>query len=143
MSISFTIPGHPVAQGRPKFARMGKGVRAYDPKKSRDYKATVQAHAVVAVAGRKPIEGPVRLVLEAYFPCPRSDYRKRKPRLARWHTKRPDIDNVVKGIKDALSGVVWLDDSQVCRVECVKMIAAQGEAPRVTVQVDKCMPDHP
>lgn len=40
--IQFEIPGDVQAQQRPKFSRMGKGVKTIDPKESRDYKSFVR-----------------------------------------------------------------------------------------------------
>ena len=41
MRIRFTLPGKPVAQGRPRFYRKGKFVVATDPKPSKVYKADI------------------------------------------------------------------------------------------------------
>ena len=41
MRIKFTLPGKPVAQGRPRFYRKGKFVVATDPKPSKVYKADI------------------------------------------------------------------------------------------------------
>ncbi len=50
------------------------------------------------------------------------------------HTKRPDLDNVLKAIKDGLNGIVWGDDSQVAVLrECRK---GYSDTPRVVVTVE-------
>ena len=41
MRIKFTLPGKPVAQGRPRFYRKGNFVVATDPKPSKVYKADI------------------------------------------------------------------------------------------------------
>jgi Holliday junction resolvase RusA-like endonuclease len=85
-------------------------------------------------------DGPVELAVFAYFTCPKTDWRKRDSRPRRWHTKKPDGDNILKAIKDAAKGVLWLDDSQVARATVEKIIAAQGEAPSVQVRVRRLEP---
>ena len=40
--IQFTVPGFVQAQERPRFSRMGKGVRTHDAPKSRSYKELVK-----------------------------------------------------------------------------------------------------
>jgi len=137
--MRITIPGDPVAQGRPRFYRMGSGVRAVDPPKSRNWKAEAQWHMKQACdeSGFKPIQAkvPVELSIEVVFRCPISDYRKREPREWRWHTKRPDLDNVIKAVKDAGTGILWIDDSQVVEISASKIIAAQDEPPMVIIEV--------
>lgn len=133
MTLTFTIPGEPVAQGRPRFARMGSFVRTYDPKESRDWKATVKQFAIAA--GAAPIPGPLRLEVVAVFTRPLTSYRKRAPRGPEPKTTKPDLSNVLKGIEDALLGIAYLDDSQVAEIVARKLVGGQGEAPATTVTV--------
>lgn len=136
--LKIHIPGEPCAQGRPRFARMGNHVRAYDPPKSRSYKATAQQFMARAMADAELdlFSGPVECRIRATFSCPKADHRK-TPAPARWHTKRPDADNVAKIIKDAATGIIWHDDTQVSRLIVEKVIAAQDGAPGVEVEVRK------
>ena len=108
---------------------------AYDPKKSRNWKATAQEHfrRALADAGRGPLEGPVACAIVARFTCPKSDWRKREPMPRRPHAKRPAAENVGKAVLDAGTGVAWLDDAQIVTLKIEKIIAAQGEAPGVEV----------
>lgn len=67
---------------------------------------------------------------DAYFQIPKS-YTKGK-RLACQHNinrpaKKPDIDNVLKAVMDALNGAAYVDDKQVVSVTCRKYYAADGE----------------
>jgi Holliday junction resolvase RusA-like endonuclease len=139
MLLIFEIPGEPVAQGRPRAFRMPGGqIRAYDPAKSRSWKA--EARAVMALRLREwsraeLLTGPLDVTIRAIFTCPASQYRKREPLGRRPHAKRPDAENVAKSVLDAATGVVWVDDSQVARLSVEKIIGAQGEAPRVEVCV--------
>ncbi|MCL4440444.1 MAG: RusA family crossover junction endodeoxyribonuclease [Firmicutes bacterium] len=130
--IAFTVYGEPVAQGRPRASTFGGFVKMYDPKKSRDFKDYVKL-AASQYAPAKLIEGPVVLQLSIYRPIPKS-FSKKKAALAEdgqlRPTSKPDVDNYVKGIKDALKGVIWKDDSQV-----VDLVAGKyyGERPRVEI----------
>jgi Holliday junction resolvase RusA-like endonuclease len=113
--ISITIPGEPVAQGRPRFTASGGYVKAYDPAKSKDYKQYVRLAAAQQATG-KPLEGALVMSLRVYRPIPKSFSGRRRAQAEagaiRPETK-PDLDNYVKGIKDALRGICWHDDSQV------------------------------
>lgn len=138
--LHIVIPGEPVAQGRPRtrVVRSKAGqMRAlvYDPAKSRNWKATAQAHMRQALGNQPPLPGPVKLGVTCYFTCPRSQWRTRSPRQLRWHTKTPDLDNCLKIVQDAGKGVLWLDDSQVAHCTVAKFIAAQGQPPCVLVEL--------
>jgi Holliday junction resolvase RusA-like endonuclease len=137
VKIVVEILGEPCSQGRPRFARRGKFVVAYDPPKSRSWKAAAQYHMKYVMCDRPPLSGPLRVLITARFTCPKTDCRKRAPRPERWHAKKPDAENVAKAVLDAATGVVYLDDSQVAYLTVSKRIAAQGAAPAVILEVEE------
>lgn len=132
--ITFTVYGEPVAQGRPRASTQGGFVRLYDPKKSKDYKDYVRlAAAEHAPAGL--LEGPLGMVLTVYRSIPKS-FSKKKAALAEdgeiRPVSKPDVDNYLKGVKDALKGVIWKDDSQVVEVFAQKRYSSR---PRIEVKI--------
>ena len=136
--ISIVIPGEPVAQGRPRSFRLpGGGVRAYDPAKSRNWKAEARAAIVNALDAQDLAiafpDGACVVAVLAVFSCPKSDFR-RVPRARRPHAKRPDAENVAKAVLDAGTGALWRDDAQVSRLTVEKQIGAQGERPYVQIE---------
>jgi len=110
-------------------------VRVFDPPKSRKWKEGAKPYLLDGMGGRPPYPGPIECRIVACFSCPKGDERKRDPRPARPHSKRPDAENVAKAVLDAATGIVWVDDSQVYRLFIEKRIAAQGDAPFVSVEV--------
>ena len=48
-------------------------------------------------------------------------------------TTKPDIDNLVKGIKDSLSKFLWYDDSQVTELVARKLYS---DNPRAEVTIE-------
>ncbi len=130
--IRFTIPGTPTGKARPRFA---KG-RTYTPAKTVAYERQIAAAAVTAMDGRAPLEGPVYLIVSAFFEPPKSWSKKRRAdalaRLA-WHTFRPDADNILKAVCDAANGIVWADD---CQVAFAKVTKQYGSEARVEVYVE-------
>lgn len=143
MILDIIIPGAPHAQGRARFARMGNHVRAYDPKESKDWKSFARL-CMSLERSKNPWggmeflipEGPVGIILTACFACTSTDSKKKKlASLLRWHTKKPDLDNILKAVKDAAKGILWQDDSQVCSILATKVILPTGEAPHVRVKV--------
>lgn len=141
MTLTVTIPGEPVAQGRPRgFHRPGVGVRMYDPPKSRSWKGAAQVHYRDALdrAGIKAPAfpaGPVELEVLAVFTCPRSKHRKRDPLRRQPKATKPDSENIGKAVMDAANGLLFLDDAQVSKLTVEKIVGAQDEAPRVEVTV--------
>jgi Holliday junction resolvase RusA-like endonuclease len=126
--IQFTVPGQPVAKGRPKFTNVGGFARVYTPKKTQEYEALVAGIAKRAMWPIEPLLRPVEIMLELRMEIPKS-WSKSK-RLAALDgrvraTKKPDADNVLKGIKDALNGICWVDDSQVVVLTVRKLYAAE------------------
>lgn len=117
--IAFVIPGAAVGKGRPKFARRGNFVTAYTPEKTASYENLVKIKAHEAMRGRPVIEGPVAVGIHIFVAPPTSwSQKKQKAALASeiFPTSKPDVDNVVKGIFDAMNEIVWRDDKQACDV---------------------------
>jgi len=127
-----TIPGIPVAKGRPRIGTVGGKARAFTPAKTVAYEGMVALAGQEAMAGTPPMTGPVRLTVVAYFPIAAS-WSKRKKAEAKWHTSRPDGDNILKAIGDALNAVCWADDSQIVDARVRKLY---GEIPRVEVRIE-------
>ncbi len=137
--INFVVDGQPVAKGRPRFARVGKGVKAYTPAKTAAYEQRVSWAAKAAMRGANPLAGPVELYVALYMQVPAS-YSQGKRALAiagdLRPTGKPDLDNVVKGIKDACNNIVWGDDSQVVRIVASKHYAARASATIIATPVE-------
>ena len=123
--IKFTVKGLPVAKGRPRFAMRGKFATIYTPKKTKDAEENFLAQAV-KYAPKKPLEGPLSVIMQIYKPKPKS-----KPKKIFFWTTKPDLDNFIK-ILDALNGVFWLDDSQIVEIRAKKYY---GEPARTEIQI--------
>jgi Holliday junction resolvase RusA-like endonuclease len=60
--------------------------------------------------------GPVRLTVQADFKMLTSwSQKKYREMLGGYHAGMPDLDRIENMIQDALKGLVFVDDSQVCR----------------------------
>lgn len=133
--IKFEISGQPVGQGRPRVVHRGRYSHAFDPPKSRAYKQNARLLLMAAYHG-KPLAGPVRISVQAFFGVPKS-YSKKKQKACLageiWPTKKPDADNILKGVMDACNGIAYLDDKQVVDDHTTKQYAAE---PRVVVQIE-------
>lgn len=135
--IKFTVFGEPVAQGRPRFLR--KTGRAYDPEKSRTFKDYVRL-ASLEVKPDVPLDGPLSLVVTVYKSVPKSLSKKKQAAALAGElqpTTKPDLDNLIKGIKDAVKGIIWKDDSQVVNLYAAKWYS---DRPRVEVTIKEATP---
>ncbi|MDR0478305.1 MAG: RusA family crossover junction endodeoxyribonuclease [Burkholderiaceae bacterium] len=121
--ITFTIPGEPVAKGRPRSFVRGGHVGHYTPEKTARYENLVKLAAQQAMAGRSQQQGAVALTVRAYMGIPASWSLRKQKQAALGEitpTKRPDLDNIIKAIKDGCNGVAWRDDAQVVDVRASK-----------------------
>lgn len=117
----FTVYGEPVAKGRPRFTKQG---RTYTPKKTHDYESEVAMMAKTAMGTAEPLETPVAIYVYVTFPIPKSYSKKRTEAClngSERHTKRPDLDNIVKAITDAINDIVYKDDSQIVSIHATKV----------------------
>ena len=65
------------------------------------------------------------------FPIPKSVSKKKREEMNRgllMHTKKPDCDNIAKSILDALNGLAYYDDSQICELSVYKMYSDEPRA---------------
>ena len=134
--FEFKVPGVAVGKGRPKFARRGKFVQAYTPAKTASYENLVKMAASCVMTGDL-IKGSVKLTALIHCAIPESWSKKKKLAANNGEIRpavKPDIDNVIKGISDALNGIVFKDDSQICEVIGKKWYA---ENPCVVVIVEE------
>jgi Holliday junction resolvase RusA-like endonuclease len=125
--IEFFVPGDPAAQGRPRarVLRMGGRVapQIYNPHNADEWKDIISIIARPHCP-RVPLLGPVRLTATFLIGRPQKHSTKKglRPNAPMWHTSKPDADNFVKALKDALTGVrMWGDDSQVCDERVLKI----------------------
>lgn len=137
MNLQFIVYGEPKPQGSKKVVpiiKNGKPVmknghpltRAVNdnPKLAqwRQEIAQVAREAFVKVTGKiEPalLDGPLYLAVTFRRPRPKGHYGtgrnagKLKPSAPRFPTTRPDTVKLVRAVEDALTGVVWKDDSQI------------------------------
>ena len=135
MQIMFTVYGEPVAKGRPRFSTRGKFFVAYTPEKTKTYESEVGMMAKAAMGASEALEGALEAFIYVTFPVPASYSKKRTEAcLAKKekHTKKPDLDNVVKSVIDGMDKIIFLNDSQITSIHATKVY---GEVPKVEVLI--------
>ena len=117
--LVFVIPGTPIAKKRPRFFRRGWGGGAYNCQTTEEGRFMWEVHRQLP-RGFAPLARGVAVELECYFylPIPKAVSRKQRLMMEGHiikHTKKPDLDNCLKFVKDCMNKVVWYDDSAVVR----------------------------
>ena len=134
-TVAFMVPGQPQGKGRPRVGKVAGHVRMFTPPKTESYEALIALFAHQAMQGRPLIAGPVRVTVDLVFAIPASWSKKKRAQAeqgAIWPTTKPDVDNVLKAVCDAINGVVWVDDVQIVHLTANKVY---GAAPGVRVFV--------
>lgn len=124
--VTLSIVGPPVGKGRPRFSRRS-GV-AFTPTPTRNAEAYVRLLATEAMAGQPAIEGPVDVKLAVICAVPKSWSKRRQAAALCNLTRpsgRPDLDNVLKLLTDAMNGVVYRDDAQIVHLSASKRYGPQ------------------
>lgn len=120
------VPGIPKGQPRPRaFAHNGKA-RVFDPGTAEGWKNSIAVALGPALCNRPPATVPVLVRCVFLFPRPKAHYTKKglRENAPRFHAGKPDTDNLLKAVMDALTTLgVWQDDAQVAWVECSKQYA--------------------
>jgi Holliday junction resolvase RusA-like endonuclease len=135
-AIRLTVFGEPHGKDRPRF----------DPRTGRTYTptATVRAeqHIIAAwlEAGRPVLDGPLRLSIEVALQRPQGHWLRDGSLSAAgsrtpWPTRRPDVDNLIKLIADALNGRAYRDDALIVEARIVRRWCNPGELEHTSIVI--------
>jgi crossover junction endodeoxyribonuclease RusA len=136
-SISFHVFGTPAPKGSTTRMPNGATLPAGTPasrKRFGEWRTDIKQRAIQAMEGESASTRPIRLMCEFQLPVPTSSIRKYQ---TGWlpHVKRPDVDKLMRALLDALTGIVWVDDSQVCYAMVNKVYAWNGQ-PGADIIID-------
>lgn len=107
----------------------------YTPADTVGFETLVKSAARRAMGHNRAMEGPLFLTATFVMPIPQSWPAARRLDAANgkiWPISRPDLDNLVKAIKDGMNEVVYKDDSQVVREKVQKIY---GVDPLIQIKV--------
>lgn len=131
MTVKFSLDGKPVGKGRPRFTRNRK---PYTPQTTKDFENAI-ANAYKNQCNYNFGDAAIALVVYAYYPIPKSASKKARQNMLVGNkppTVKPDIDNVVKCICDALNKVAYNDDNQIV---CMLAMKKYSECPGIEVAI--------
>lgn len=134
--VSFTVYGvaQPAGSKRAGMSKSGKMFVRDDAKRSRPWKTQVSQAAGEAVNGAGLLDGPLELSVIFTVPRPKGHYGARglRPSAPAYPAVRPDVTKLLRGVEDALTGIVWRDDAQVVAQHAYKVY---GEPARADIEV--------
>jgi Holliday junction resolvase RusA-like endonuclease len=114
----------------PKDPRKKPFASYYDPPKSKDFKEEL-GKLVEISRPIEPFDVPMIMSCKIYITRPKSvTIAKRE-----YPEVKPDLSNYIKGIEDAMNGLVYTDDSKIVGYrDCYKLYADEG-VPRIEVKL--------
>ncbi len=125
--IAFFVPGKPAPQGSKR--HVGRGILVESSKDVGPWRERI-ALAAHSHAERL-LDGPVSVGLHFVMPRPKSAPKRTTPPAIR----RPDTDKLARACLDALTGICFIDDSQVIDLHATKRLAQLDETPGVHITI--------
>jgi len=140
--LTFTVPGEAVPQGNLKsYVPKGwtRAILTSDNPRTKPWRAQVACAAIEAqfTHGGWPriSEHAIRLDIDCYFIRPVSVPERKRPFMV----VRPDASKLVRAIEDALTKILWRDDSQVVDLRISKHYAPAGEPAHTVIRVQELL----
>ena len=133
--LCLEIRGIPKAKQSFKYTRTGIKYRPAGVTKEQD---SIRAQTLSQLPPEfKPFTGPVTMQVVFKFPPLKGMNKKIREQISNNgivpKTTKPDQDNLVKLLNDALEGIVYLKDSQVWKLTSMKIY---GDTPGISIVVE-------
>lgn len=128
--MKFIVEGKPQGKARPRVVQnryTGKSV-AYTPQNTGNYEDLIR-WSYKAAGGEYMGEMVLQVNIQAFYPIPKAFSKAKRIAVNNGilrPTSKPDCDNIVKVVLDALNGVAYYDDKQVVSVSCNKYYGERG-----------------
>ena len=135
MKYEFEVPGAIKGKGRPR-VNSYTGI-VYTPTTTKDYEYLVEQYFLLKYPKFKPLEGRLSVNIKAIFSIPKSAKKTDKDKILEntiSPTKKPDIDNIVKIILDAMNKFAFKDDTQITKLSVEK---EYGIEEKVIVEIEE------
>ena len=141
MKVRFTVLGTPQGKGRPRFTKVGNYVRTYTPDSTVSYENLVRLEYRRQCNDYRFEDGvPLDVRIMAYYDVPKSVSKKKREQMLTHQLrplKKPDNDNIIKCVLDAINQIAYKDDVQVADCQIRKFYSEQ---PRIVVTISESMP---
>ena len=117
---SFEIQEKAIGKERPRYNT--KTHTTYTPKKTKDFEQIIRSAFINKYnVSEEASYNPFKAKIIAIFKPPVSTSKKKAKELdGKAYIKKPDVDNIAKGILDSLNGLPFKDDNQVIELNIKK-----------------------
>lgn len=128
--ITFLVEGKPQGKARARTfydKRVGK-MRSITPEQTKSYEDLIR-WSYKAAGGQYMGEKLISVDIQAFYSIPKAFSKVKANDAINGNirpTTKPDCDNVIKAVLDALNGVAYYDDKQVVSVSCNKYYGETG-----------------
>lgn len=127
--VTFTVPGKPQGKARARTVKNKHtgATMSYTPEKNVLYENFIKDRYLNACKGMFLERKPVEMEIVARFLPAKSISKKRRALMLEGKElplKKPDADNIIKVVADALNGLAYHDDSQIVSSNVKKIYAA-------------------
>ena len=124
MQVKFNVFGKPRGKQRPRLCSVGGRNIVYTPKQTIEYEKLIKASYIASSKVFFERNIPIEINILAYF------FHKSSIEFA---TKKPDADNIIKIVLDALNEVAFYDDAQVSKI-CFEKRYSKMPRLEITIQ---------
>lgn len=134
--MNFIVEGKPIGKARPRVTTRGGFARAYTPKPTTEYETQIKTAFLLSDKKGLDFNKPIKIAVVAAYEIPKSFSRKEREQALQRQIKpcvKPDIDNVIKTVLDALNDLAYADDKQVTMVKATKLY---GERAYICVEIE-------
>ena len=146
--LEFKILGIPTSKQSARFyATQIKGkttVRSYQKASVKQAQQNIREDVLSQLPeGHVPYDEPLEVIVTFVFPIPASLKKSEKKFIEEggivYKPTKPDIvDNLMKGLFDAMNGIVFIDDSRICKAQTRKIY---GPIPQTLVKISPATPN--
>lgn len=135
--IVLRVDGLPVGKGRPRFVKQTG--RTFTPGDTKRHENRVQLAWLAAGRPRLP-DGPAIIGVELVVPRPQNHWRQdgtlsAAGERAEWPVRKPDVDNALKLVMDALNGCAYRDDVDLVYAAITRRWANPGEHAHTVIRL--------
>lgn len=139
MKIKFIIPGEPQGKARPRVVRMKSGrSMSYTPDKTVAYEELARQRFLAEAQGKRfADDAPIDIIITAFLSIPKSASKQKQMLMtsgALFPQKKPDLDNIMKIVCDALNGFAYRDDAQIVNAKICKRWSSDIPSVWVTIE---------